>query len=111
MNQKERISAHDGIDGYIKTVPHGINYCHPSTYLNQKRWEDEITTDEKNKRNDQLTKNQELELANKQAFERARQLESEIADEENRGGIFKTVGDSANALPKSKFCGQNGLFD
>ena len=50
MVNTERILAISGITGYIKSVPDGTNYCHPSTYLNNKRWEDEVSHNENNKR-------------------------------------------------------------
>ncbi len=46
MINTERIKALTGIEHYKNTVPSGINYCHPATYLNQKRWEDEVSHNE-----------------------------------------------------------------
>ena len=35
--------AIDGIGKYIASVPEGISFVHPSTYLNQERWTDELS--------------------------------------------------------------------
>jgi len=41
MEDKDQILAVDRLGHFITTVPQGINFPHPSTYLNQSRWTDE----------------------------------------------------------------------
>jgi len=41
MSESDRQLAINGVGHYLSTIPEGTNTCHPSTYLNNKRWEDE----------------------------------------------------------------------
>jgi len=44
-NEKRKLAI-DGIEKYKASVPEGISFVHPSTYLNQERWTDEVTTEQ-----------------------------------------------------------------
>ena len=44
LGNEKRELAIDGIEKYKASVPEGISFVHPSTYLSQERWTDEVTT-------------------------------------------------------------------
>jgi len=45
LSDEKRRLAIDGIEKYKASVPEGISFVHPSTYLSQERWTDEITVE------------------------------------------------------------------
>jgi len=42
LNREDKQKAYHGIHGYLSTVRQDKYICHPSTYLNGARWEDEV---------------------------------------------------------------------
>ena len=67
----------DGVKAYIKSKPPWRDYCNPTTWLNQGRWEDEPAGEGKDKPKsglDLLTRQQERDL-----YEFTKQAEPESA--------------------------------
>lgn len=45
LNKADRIEAFEKVEHYFSTIKEGISKVHPSTYLNNKRWTDEVSHD------------------------------------------------------------------
>jgi len=48
LSDEKRKLAINGIEKYKASVPEGISFVHPSTYLSQERWTDEVTIEKSN---------------------------------------------------------------
>ena len=45
LNKADKIEAFEKVEHYFSTIKEGISKVHPSTYLNQQRWTDELSHD------------------------------------------------------------------
>ncbi len=45
LNKADKIEAFEKVEHYFSTIKEGISKAHPSTYLNNKRWTDEVSHD------------------------------------------------------------------
>ena len=45
LNKADKIEAFEKVEHYFSTIKEGISKVHPSTYLNNKRWTDEVSHD------------------------------------------------------------------